>query len=80
MNDSIRIVIKVGEWISVTERLPADLSDVLFFYETDIGQKDISIGHYEKGIWSACGFYHSRRLSDAVKVTHWMPLPEDPNE
>jgi len=58
------------EWISVKDRLPEDGEDVLFYYDY------ISIGWYEDE-W----FYDSEdKFSAELDITHWMPLPESPNE
>ena len=58
----------MSEWISVEERLPERLVDVLLCY----GDGSIGIDCWFDGLG---GFL----LEDFHgKVTHWMPLPEPP--
>ena len=72
---------KVGDkWIPVTERLPKLESytysvDVLFFdYEGGIHVGYVSL---DTRTWKD---KYSRGLYADHKVTHWMPLPEEPQE
>ena len=69
------------KWISVDERLPHNLEDVLAFEK----YKDVPfVGFYRDGRWIANqDFVYS--LSgvissdiDSHNVTHWMPLPTPP--
>jgi len=56
------------EWISVDERLPEDRVSVLVW-----NKDSVEIGFMSKGKWQSwVEFYRG--------VTHWMPLPEAPNE
>ena len=56
---------KEQEWISVEDRLPKPLQDVLVF--TDDGEIKISFTFMSEGFdWLS------------RKVTHWMPLPTPP--
>ena len=59
-------------WIPVTERLPDDDATVLT-YKNGI----LEVQKYEKGRngWSCNGWFWSM-----ANVTHWMPLPEAPEE
>ncbi len=67
----------MSEWISVDDRLPEDFDPVLMF-----ATKSRS--------WYGVGFWCGGRVSfngvsahpSAVDfgVTHWMPLPEPPND
>ena len=76
------------EWISVEDRIPPDLDEVMFTFimygnkftgqDNDIIQRDIVCGHLDHGIWHVCYLFISIPLSDNIKVTHWMPLPELP--
>ena len=64
----------MSEWISVEDRLPKiDSKDVLF-YDPGFGVK---IGCY-------CGLRYDehewRDNSSYTNVTHWMPLPEPPED
>ncbi len=66
-------------WIDVDDELPEDFKEVLYFAITPEGNREIMTGHREKGYWThCCMFYSTRYLSDAVAVTHWMPLPDYP--
>ena len=62
-------------WIPVAERLPKDDSDVLAYLR--IGEEGrIYPANYAKGVWWDCIFN-----TPATKTTtHWMPLPEPPEE
>lgn len=73
----VRDVTKTSVWISVEERLPeewrkhdGDLVNYLIFMP-DYG---VDIGNYAKPVkkWICMGV--------PCKVTHWMPLPEPPEE
>ena len=66
------------EWIPVTERLPEDRSDVLvvaYWHE----RWNVYMGWCapERAEWSVHDGIGDR---DDVAVTHWMPLPEPPEE
>lgn len=56
-------------WISVKDKLPGPLEDVLVCYTC--GKVTCGYKHYS-GDWSLEGLYGP--------VTHWMPLPEPPKE
>lgn len=64
-----------SKWISVSERLPEDDSNVLAYLR--IGEEGrIYPANYAKGVWWDCSFN-----TPATKTTtHWMPLPEPPKE
>ena len=62
------------KWIPVTERLPADGSDILA-YTYDECESRIFPANYANGWWHDCLF--NIRI---IAVTHWMPLPEPPKE
>lgn len=62
------------EWISVKDRLPEEYKGKYLCYIPGYG---IGVASYFKyavwnGRWSLMGF--------SVKVTHWMPLPQQPKE
>lgn len=69
-------------WIPVTERLPEEGVPVLINYIGTDGEV------YADGVavWTECGcFWWEGSLADcdedvAVPITHWMPLPEGPEE
>lgn len=58
------------KWISVKDRLPEDDDDVLI----RIYGKIIGVGYRINGKWK------SLSMVKAPVVTHWMPLPEMPEE
>jgi len=66
-------------WISVTERLPEDGSDVLAYLKYDEVAGRITAANYDKGMWQDCVMASLYRTEEGV-VTHWMPLPEPPKE
>lgn len=59
---------QVPRWISVEERLPEDMVDVLLYGEGRFG-----MGLLSNGWWCCEGM-------DGVPVTHWMKMPEAPEE
>ena len=61
--------ISIRRWIPVTERLPEPLVNVLALYGD--GRMDIDWVDHE-------GCFLCENLYDGV--THWMPLPEPPEE
>lgn len=72
-------------WISVKDKLPPELQDVLFVYSIknlhgQVIKKDIVCGHIAKNLWHICYLFNSLPLNNNVEVTHWMPLPEKPSD
>ena len=65
---------KKNKWISVKERLP-EKSGLYLTYHAKRGSMTM---HYSVNneAWNA--FDHEDRPKYALKVTHWMPLPEPP--
>ena len=59
------------EWISVKDRLPPDQEEVLVCTLAKNGVRNI-----DKGYLAIDHFIHRGRS----QVTHWMPLPEPPEE
>lgn len=82
-NDIARFPTAVG-WISVKDRLPKSMvNKVLVWLEHKDFVGYIGFGHYEKykgqEIWF--DLEHSEAFSiRGYAVTHWMPLPEPPEE
>ena len=64
----------MSEWISVKDRLPELLDEVLLF--TSEGDIFAGVFFERHENYTVAGDYH-RFFYD---VTHWMPLPEPPNE
>lgn len=60
-------------WISVKERLPKDFDQALVYD----GDKHYPIGICHKG---ESGIWHSDMAYGMGTITHWMPLPEPPEE
>ncbi len=65
------------EWIEVTDRLPNNTENVLVVAHYD-GEPVIEVAWYEGGehLWRT-PYYEE---DDPENVTHWMPLPELPEE
>ena len=61
-------------WITVSERLPEDGSDILAV-QSCCGEVRIIPANYDRGVWYDCIF---NRIAE--HITHWMPLPEPPKE
>ena len=73
--DYIAHSVTVQEWISVTERLPEKGEEVLVF---DTRENWIGFAWLRPDeTWTALGFDFP---FDSGEVTHWMPLPEPPEE
>ncbi len=62
---------KVPRWIPVTEKIPPDQEEVLLLTRSKNGVRNV-----DKGYWAIDHFIHRGRS----EVTHWMPLPEAPEE
>lgn len=61
----------VNGWVSVKDRLPEDTKQKIVFHKRGVSFAYFS-GNYW---WSSIGGRHSLDT-----VTHWMPLPEPPEE
>lgn len=60
-------------WVPVTERLPDDPQDCVFYSDDLRNPVPMSMGLYINGKFKCAGF-------EMVNVTHWMPLPQPPKE
>lgn len=74
----------IGGWISVKDRLPKSMANkVLVWLEHEDLVGYIGFGHYEKykgqEIWYDLE-HNEAFLIRGYVVTHWMPLPEPPEE
>lgn len=64
-----------NNWISVKDRLPYDNSRYLCYCQ-DINS--LGISYYQ---WNCCYHVNTKTFTDALRtvtVTHWMKLPEPP--
>lgn len=59
---------KTPHWIPVTERMPEKSGDYLVF--DDCGNLYVNEWHFPLRMWQY----------DDSRITHWMPLPEPPEE
>ena len=67
----------LGKWISVKDRLPdSDDGVVLAIAEYDDGWCTVLAWRSEKTGWAS----DDPLFQDGMDVTHWMPLPEPPEE
>lgn len=67
---------KIGHWISVTERLPEESGDYLIYV---VGGEFkqwsmVTMAYYYKM------FYYDYAEPNFDQITHWMPLPEPPDQ
>ena len=62
----------MSEWISVKDRLPKQREKVLCYFKFEPESPNVIAEntYYGSGWW----------LSETSRVTHWMPLPEPPEE
>ena len=65
--------VTVQEWITVTEMLPEDDSDVLAYSSIE-EESRIYPACYSNGVWFDCVF--NAPATDTT--THWMPIPQPP--
>ena len=67
---------KVPQWISVEDRLPADHLKRYLIAFKDAGGSIVDAARYIPGLgWECCNWEVPHGL-----ITHWMPLPEAPEE
>ena len=70
----------MGEWIRVEDRMPQDEAPVLIYYGFEHG---MDMGLMFVGVLTYYAFDpkpHWQHESTGLRVTHWMPLPEPPEE
>jgi len=72
-----RASIRQQRWISVKDRLPENISDVLILSK----EKELCVGYYRSSdndwnTYNPCCSFHM----ELHGVTHWMPLPAPPKE
>ena len=74
---------RVPRWISVEERLPDKSHDwvlIIGKWESDGGWIVPRVAEYREGIWMTNGTGWNKIEDLHIKITHWMPLPELPEE
>ena len=70
-----------AQWINVKDKVPEADCKVLAYYGFDRGDGDLGIMFY--GVLDYYAFDekpHFQHASTGLTVTHWMPLPEPPEE
>ena len=77
---SLALEPKMPRWIPVTERLPDEDVSVLVLCKNHA----MFVGFYrvysQEGRWHTKTALNSSKLLNKGRVTHWMPLPEPPQE
>ena len=69
-----------NEWVSVSDGLPDDDSDVWVSLDGNYNN-EVSVGCYRKDLHNWCvARIVGGRIYTNDAVTHWMPLPENPNK
>lgn len=64
-------------WVSVTDKLPDDASDVLVHYDNGTESRIIPVNYY-KGCWYDCVFNRSIDDLETGFIRYWMSLPKPP--
>lgn len=64
-------------WVSVTDKLPDDASDVLAYYDNGTESRIIPVNYY-KGCWYDCVFNRSIDDLETGFIRYWMSLPKPP--
>lgn len=74
-------------WISANERLPEDGARVLVIVECVMSdgetEKLVTVGEYEsreEDLWLYYPYKDRGKYENPLGVTHWMPLPEPPED
>ena len=71
-NDALTLINRLlHPWIPVEQMVPPDDMRVLCLTRTKKGTHNILVGYHANGRW-CCGMNSN--------VTHWMPVPEPPEE
>lgn len=67
----------MSEWISVKDKLPQESKPIIVYNKKTL-QVVVAIRRYRKTkgwVWTRNNYMIKREY-----ITHWMPLPEPPNE
>lgn len=72
----------MSEWISVEDKLPELLLDVLLVHTAElIGASSIFMGYRSVDYWFETHYYCPKNIAHQIpedQITHWMPLPKGP--
>ena len=81
IRENIAIMPTVGVWISVKDRLPDESRSVLVYCNNGyITNVHYSKKHQKFNMFDCFDDEDAKEYSAFDNVTHWMPLPEPPNE
>ena len=61
------------DWISVKDSLPAPGTKALIVWKSRSGNMEVAMGYKTESAWYLAG-------SRIRSVTHWMPVPQPPEE
>lgn len=71
----------MSQWIKCSEQMPEEGEDVIICFVCN-GLRQMHVGFYYQELdftdWTV--YSHKESCLDEVTVTHWMPLPEWPQE
>lgn len=73
------------KWISIKDRLPSNGYDIVLVYDRRYGcRESVGIACYGKDGWDILdnedSFYCEGACCSKDHVTHWMPVPQFPEE
>lgn len=66
------------QWIKCSERMPEEGEDVIVYDNLRQVHEGYYLQYGDLVCWEL--YSYSSSYYDEVKVTHWMPLPEPPQE
>lgn len=71
----------MSEWIKCSDRLPDIEQRVLAISEESSEEENMHVGWREKDRFHEKGWYWTHYdYLEWYRVTHWMPLPQEPTE
>ena len=79
MADAYETEVTKERWIPVTERLPDNIDEEVLVCNEEYGKSGlgfVTVAIYDGSDWIECW----KRKTCLAAVTHWMPLPEPPEE
>lgn len=68
----------MSQWIKCSERMPEEGEDVIVYDDLKQVHEGFYLRYGEHVSWDIYSYKPS--YYDEVSVTHWMPLPEPPQE